>query len=71
MIAAVLMHLDAASVVGLVGTARKNMNDNIGRPLTVLGYDRWVRGIELAQNIARTVGRQIGIPDHVIAAALR
>jgi hypothetical protein len=44
MIAAVLMHPDAAPVVGLVGTARKkkNMNDNIGLPLTVLGYDRWV-----------------------------
>jgi UDP-N-acetylmuramoyl-tripeptide--D-alanyl-D-alanine ligase len=39
MIAAVLMHRDAAPVVGRAGTSRKNMNDDTGLPLTVLGYE--------------------------------
>jgi UDP-N-acetylmuramoyl-tripeptide--D-alanyl-D-alanine ligase len=42
MIAQVLRQPAAAAVVGRVGSARKNMNDDYGLPLTVLGYESWV-----------------------------
>jgi UDP-N-acetylmuramoyl-tripeptide--D-alanyl-D-alanine ligase len=39
MIASVLMHPEAGPVVGVVGKTPRNMNDNIGLPFTVLGYE--------------------------------
>ncbi len=44
MIAAVLTHQDAMRIVGLIGNTSKNMNDDIGLPLTVLQYDHWLGG---------------------------
>lgn len=40
-IAAVLMHPDARKQVGRVRRTVRNMNDNAGLPLTVLGYEDW------------------------------
>jgi UDP-N-acetylmuramoyl-tripeptide--D-alanyl-D-alanine ligase len=42
MIAAVLRQPAARAIVGRVGSARKNMNDDWGLPLTVLAYESWV-----------------------------
>lgn len=40
-VAAVLTHPRARARVGLVRNTVRNMNDNTGLPLTVLGYDDW------------------------------
>ena len=42
-IAAVVMHPRAAPRVGRVRKSVHNMNDNVGLPLIVLGYDDWPR----------------------------
>ena len=42
MITAVLTHPDVYPFVGLVGFASKNMNDDVGLPLTLLRYEGWV-----------------------------
>lgn len=44
MIAAVLKHEGAAPIVGFAGSTPKNMNDDMGVPLTVLQYDDWLKG---------------------------
>ena len=41
MIAAALMHPDALAMVGRVWKTPGNMNNNVGLPLTVLGYQGW------------------------------
>src|SRR3954470_16197278 len=41
MVAYLLMHKDALPIVGSVGKNPGNMNNNIGLPLTVLGYNDW------------------------------
>jgi UDP-N-acetylmuramoyl-tripeptide--D-alanyl-D-alanine ligase len=41
MIAAALMHPDAVAMVGRVWKTPGNMNNNVGVPLTVLGYKGW------------------------------
>lgn len=41
MIASVLMHPEARPVVGVVGRSPRNMNDNIGLPFAVLGYEEF------------------------------
>jgi UDP-N-acetylmuramyl pentapeptide synthase len=40
-IGTVLMHRDARSRLGIVKYTIRNMNDNTGLPLTVLGYENW------------------------------
>ena len=40
-VAATLMHADALPIVGRVWKTTENMNNNIGLPLTVLGYRGW------------------------------
>jgi UDP-N-acetylmuramoyl-tripeptide--D-alanyl-D-alanine ligase len=42
MIAAVLRHPAARPIVGAVAASVHNMNDDIGLPLTVLRYERWI-----------------------------
>jgi hypothetical protein len=42
MLADVLMHPAATPRLGLVGSTCHNMNNDIGVPLTVLRYDRWI-----------------------------
>lgn len=42
MIAAVLAHPEAAARIGRVGKSSKNLNDDMGLPLTALLYDDWL-----------------------------
>jgi UDP-N-acetylmuramoyl-tripeptide--D-alanyl-D-alanine ligase len=44
MIATVLRHEDAKPIVGLVDKTLNNMNDDVGLPLTVLRYGKWIDG---------------------------
>ena len=41
-IAAVLMHPQAAPIVGSTRKTPGNMNNNLGVPLTILGYEDWI-----------------------------
>lgn len=44
MIAAVLNHEDAVPITGFVGSASKNMNDDLGVPLSILRFEDWLKG---------------------------
>jgi UDP-N-acetylmuramoyl-tripeptide--D-alanyl-D-alanine ligase len=54
MIAAVLMQPEAQAILGSVGKAPDNMNDNVGLPLAVLGYAAYPKVATLLQGIRET-----------------
>lgn len=49
MIAAVLSHPEARPIVGEIGTSLRNMNDDVGLPLTILRYEDWLRGESISR----------------------